>query len=229
MNTAMNTDPTSDSSMVFSYLTLRIAIGVLGVALPFVVALGALLLFHTGLQGSISGYYYTRMRNVLVGTLWAIGFFLLAYNGYGRLDSVLSKLACVFAVGISLCPTAPDGAATSNQILIGYFHLGFAACFFATLIVFCLHLFTKTNTPIPTIRKLQRNTVYRVCGYGMSVCVFLLLVYSVLQHVLPNASIAPFNALDPIFWLEALAIIAFGISWLTKGEAILKDEKEQQG
>ena len=26
-----------------------------------------------------------------------------------------------------------------------------------------------------------------------------------------------------VFWLEALAIVAFGVSWLVKGEAILKD------
>jgi hypothetical protein len=28
----------------------------------------------------------------------------------------------------------------------------------------------------------------------------------------------------PVFWLEALAIFAFGTSWSTKGEAILRDE-----
>jgi len=28
----------------------------------------------------------------------------------------------------------------------------------------------------------------------------------------------------PIFWLEGIAVIAFGVSWLTKGEAILKDK-----
>ena len=32
-------------------------------------------------------------------------------------------------------------------------------------------------------------------------------------------------SLEPIFWLESVAIVAFGLSWLTKGETILKDEK----
>jgi hypothetical protein len=30
---------------------------------------------------------------------------------------------------------------------------------------------------------------------------------------------------EPRFWLESIAIVAFGISWLTKGEAILKDQE----
>jgi hypothetical protein len=29
---------------------------------------------------------------------------------------------------------------------------------------------------------------------------------------------------EPRFWLESIAIVVFGISWLTKGEAILKDQ-----
>jgi hypothetical protein len=32
------------------------------------------------------------------------------------------------------------------------------------------------------------------------------------------------KAFDPVYWLEAMAIVAFWISWLIKGEAILKDE-----
>jgi hypothetical protein len=30
--------------------------------------------------------------------------------------------------------------------------------------------------------------------------------------------------LTPVFWLESLAVVAFGVSWLTKGETILKDQ-----
>lgn len=35
------------------------------------------------------------------------------------------------------------------------------------------------------------------------------------------ATLAPYS---PIYWPEAIAIIAFGMSWLVKGEDILKDE-----
>jgi hypothetical protein len=29
--------------------------------------------------------------------------------------------------------------------------------------------------------------------------------------------------LTPVFWLESVAVVAFGVSWLVKGETILKD------
>jgi hypothetical protein len=32
-------------------------------------------------------------------------------------------------------------------------------------------------------------------------------------------------ALDPVFWLESIAVFAFGVSWFVKGEGILEDEK----
>jgi hypothetical protein len=43
-------------SLVFSYLELRKTIGLLGIAFPFVLSLGALILFQTGIQSSISSY-----------------------------------------------------------------------------------------------------------------------------------------------------------------------------
>ena len=221
---AMKKGLDSEKSLVISYLTLRTVIGILGIALPVVVSLGALIIFRTGLQGSISGYYYTGMRNVLVGTLWATGFFLLSYKGYAPIDDILSNFACLAAIGIALFPTAPESGATSQQVAIGWFHLGFAGIFFSILIVFCLHLFTKTSSAHPTRQKLQRNIVYRVCGYSMIACIALLVVYSILQTLLPKQSMAPVTAMHPIYWLEALSLVAFGISWLTKGETILKDK-----
>jgi hypothetical protein len=84
-------------------------------------------------------------------------------------------------------------------------------------------LFTKTDPrKIPTRRKLQRNVVYRVCGSTMAACIVLMTIYT----FLPREIAAHFKIYSPIYWLEALAIIAFGISWFTKGEAILKDEEK---
>ncbi|GAB4530975.1 MAG: DUF998 domain-containing protein [Anaerolineales bacterium] len=207
-----------ERQMVYSYMTLRKAIGILGIAMPFIVALGAMLIFHTGLQSSISGYYHTGMRDVFVGILFSLGVFLLSYRGYGREDDLAGNLACIFAIGIALFPTTPEDRALD---VIGYVHLGFAAAFFLTLTYFSLVLFTKTN-PVkpPTRRKLQRNRVYRVCGYIMLACIALLMVY----HMLPADTVTALKRFSPVFWLEALAILAFGFSWFTKGEAILKDE-----
>jgi hypothetical protein len=223
----MKKELSTERSLIISYMTLRKAIGFLGVGLPFVVSLGALIIFRTGLQGSISSYYYTGMRNVFVGILWAIGFFLISYKGYGTADTVAGILGCIFAVGITLFPTAPENNPSAGALLIGHIHLTFAALFFLTLIFFSLYLFTKTSkdkkrNPV-TPRKRQRNVVYIVCGVTMAVCILLIGIY----QFLPDSAKSPLKAFDPIFWLETIAIITFGISWLVKGETILKDQVDQ--
>ena len=71
-----------------------------------------------------------------------------------------------------------------------------------------------------TERKIQRNRVYRTCGAVMVGCILLMGIY----HLAGGDETSLAN-LNPIYWLEAIAILAFGISWLTKGEAILADEE----
>ena len=219
----MGQEPQGERSLVFSYLALRKAIGILGVALPFVVSIGAWLIFRTGIQSSISSYYHTGMRDALVGTLCAIGFFLLSYRGYERADDIAGDLGCVFAIGVALFPTAPDTQATSNALLVGKLHFAFATLFFLTLIYFSYFLFTKTDPKTsPSRRKLQRNRVYRGCAFAMGMCILLV----ALVYLLPDDTASRLDRYDLVFWLESIAIVAFGISWLTKGEAILKDEVE---
>ncbi len=216
----MNQQSGHQYPLVLSYLSLRKAIGIIGFALPFVLAFGKLLLQGPGIQRSISLYYYTVMGDVFVGSLCAIGVFLMSYKGYDRKDEIAGYLACVFSLGVALFPTTPNTGATSRDNLIGALHLSFAALLFLTLAYFSLALFTKTASgKNPTRRKLQRNTVYRVCGYTILACILLIIV----------AALPPVKTLverlTPVFWLESVAIVAFGVSWLTKGETVLKDEE----
>ena len=209
------------SSLVFTYLEVRRTIGILGLLFPFILLIGALVLFQTGIQSSISNYYHTGMRDVFVGMLFVIGFFLFAYKGYERSDNIAGNLACIFAVGVALFPCTPDYGATAIDHIIGYIHLAFATLFFLTLIYFSLFLFTKTNPDrTPTKKKLQRNTVYKICGYIMFVCIVLIFVYI----ILPDSIASFFETLNPVYWLETFTVLAFGISWLVKGEAILRDK-----
>jgi hypothetical protein len=193
---------------------------VLGIALPFILAVGGMLLDGPDIQTSISSYYYTGMRNVLVGTLCAIGVFLLSYRGYERQDDIAGDIACVFALGVAFFPTTPSGTPTKTQVTIAAVHYTCAAGLFLTLSYFSLCLFTKTDpNRTPTVRKLQRNKVYRACGYTMLAAIALI----ALNAVLPDNITASIDKFDPVFWLESVTVIAFGVSWLTKGEAILKD------
>jgi hypothetical protein len=205
-------------------MKLRKVVGFLGIALPFVVFLGDLIIFGEGLQDSISGYYYTGMRDVFVGILCAIGVFLLSYKGYETIDAVAGEFACVFALGVALFPTAPAHGASQLQQIIGHIHLGLASLYFATLAFFSLFLFTKTDpNGVPTRRKLQRNKVYRTCGTVMVLCLILI----VIVHIIHSGDVNDtFSKSGLVFWLESAAVVAFGVSWITKGEAILKDVEQ---
>src|SRR6266849_4469895 len=215
----MNQQSGPQGFLVLSYLDLRKAVGIIGFALPFILAFGKILLQGPGIQSSISCYYYTDMRNVFVGSLCAIGVFLMSTRGYDRRDEIAGILACVFAIGVAFFPTTPYMCATSRDKLIVTMHLSFAALLFLTLAYFSFALFTKTAPDKnPTRQKLQRNTVYRVCGYTILASIFLMFVVA-----LPAVKTVV-ERLTPVFWLESLAVVAFGVSWLTKGETILKDQ-----
>src|SRR5277367_4539977 len=115
----------NNESLLISYLSLRKAVGVIGVSLPVVLVLGNCLLFHaTSIDDSISHYYYTCMRGVLVGSLWAIGVFLMSYRGYEKRDEIAGRLACVFALGVALLPTARTSGTCDVVELLRLNHSG---------------------------------------------------------------------------------------------------------
>lgn len=203
--------------LVLSYLTLRKIIGLLGMALPFVLIAGGFIVGNGEIESSLSLYYYTDVRDVFVGVLFAIGLGLLTYTGYDKHDNHMSNIACALAIGVALFPTDPGEDITS---LVGILHIVFAAGFFLTLIYIAAFLFTKTDPEHdPTPQKMYRNMVYVTCAVIMGVCIVSIGVF----YLLPKEVATEAKLYDPIFYLEAIAVIAFGISWLTKGESIFKD------
>jgi len=203
--------------LTFDYLTLRKAVGILGVALPFVLAIGKWITQGPGLQSSMSCYYYTDMRNYFVGSMCSIGMFLMSCKGYDKWDVVSGRLACVLSVCVAFFPTKPSNP-THFRSVIGDMHLAFAGTLFFTLAVMCLVLFTKTTAENrPTRQKLQRNIVYKACGIIILICVGLCPV------VMTDRVCKLLAGLDPVFCLEATAVVSFGFAWLVKGETILKD------
>ncbi len=204
---------------VTSYRDLRKGIGILGLSLPFALVIG-----HGGLARSISAYYYTDMRNWLVGTLWAIGFFLIFYR-YGRPDTLLSSIAGVLAILVALFPATPDVPhPPPHQVVIGAFHLVFAAAFLLMLAWFCLFLFTRSGggPGAMTRQKRLRNTIYRVCGTTIVAAV----IAAALFQFLTSRKFG--DTYHPVFWSEAVAIISFGLAWLVKGETVFADPPAAQ-
>ncbi|WP_037307799.1 DUF998 domain-containing protein [Amycolatopsis orientalis] len=207
---------TASDTFVHNYLFLRRAIGFLGVGLPFVLVFGKLVVDGGGLLNSISGYYYSGMRDVWVGTMCAIGVFLLSYRGYGRVDDIAGNIAAVAAVGVALFPTTPANGDRADEI-IGMLHLAFAAVFFLVLAFFCIVLFTKSDKAIPGPRKPERNRLYVTSGVIMLVCLALIVLCGLFFDDVTKS-------LYPALWLESIAILAFGVAWLTKGGTLLPDK-----
>jgi hypothetical protein len=197
---------------------LRRAIGLIGIGLPIVLPLGKVLFSGPGLPATISAYYYTDMRDVLVGAMCAIGVYLLYYPGYDRGDNLTTALAGLGAITLALSPTTPPAPAvpTRAEVVAGVVHYTGAGVFFLALAYMSYFRFTRTAGD-PTEQKLRRNVVYRVCGVVMVVAIAGAVL---LDTVLP---VAVLDAVLPVFWLEALAVLAFGLSWLVKGETLLRD------
>jgi len=172
----------STDARLISYMTLRKAVGFIGILLPFVLAfVNMVLVSATVLQGSVSGYYYTGVRDVLVGSLCAIGVFLFTYSGHDDLDKWITNAAGVFAIGVAFFPTAPENPSASARAT-GYVHVTFAALLFVTLAVIALWLFRKTEQGVERKQeKKRRDLVYLVCGSIIVLCVALVPIESSLS------------------------------------------------
>jgi hypothetical protein len=212
------------NELVISYLSLRNLNGILGIALPVVLVTGSARDCATW-QPTISDYFYTSMGDTFVGILCAVAVFLFTYKGYELIDNIATTLAGIFALGTAFFPTLihADASACSVHVraneMAGTIHNISASLLFITLALISLLLFTKTKrteeSPSLTLRKKKRNVVYRVCGIIMFACI------ASAAYFLNTDALSEYH---PVFWSEAVALWAFGFSWLTKGESILRDK-----
>ena len=220
----MTPKPPDNQYLVISYLRLRQALGYVAIAMPFVLAIGAWTVERIPWADSVSAYYYTSMRDVFVGTMFAIGVFLFCYRGYDRKDNVLTNGAGLAAAAIGLLPMEPkyskvlierhsDLEGANCYVPHGFlgYHFYAVAVFFAIISYLVLFRFTKTDQLFMTATKRARNRVYVVCGVIMLASFGAI---GLLKWWAPETSI-----LVP----ETAAIVAFAVAWLTKGEAILPD------
>jgi hypothetical protein len=243
---------TEGRELVVSYLFLRRAVGWIAILLPIVLLAGNLISSAASPPESMSGYYYTDMRNIFVGSLCALGVFLVAYNGYDNVDRWVTTIAGLGAIGVAFCPTKPAvcvaGAAacpapsvrqlSTSQTWVGDIHLGFALLAFLMLGLMALR-FAKTGpTPArlgwagqlryglgfgpppagppaagPPRDSAADTVIYRVSGITVFACVLL----AILANLLPASVNASWRLL---FIFEAVAVVAFGVSWFAKGHTI---------
>jgi peptidoglycan/LPS O-acetylase OafA/YrhL len=217
----MRVVPEAKDPLVRSYLELRSAVGWIALGLPLALLLSSWLLpGEHGIPASISAYYYTPMRNVLEGSLCAIGFFNLCARGYEWRDELAGIVSALCALGCAFCPTFPPGGGTLLQERMGTLHNYFAELFFITLAIMCLVLFRSTAANRTRTRnKRRRNLVYTVCGLVMGVCG---LFDFICHNMRPIPHIGP---LGSIFLCEMIALEAFGVAWLVKGKTFLGQKR----
>ncbi|MBI1804932.1 MAG: hypothetical protein HY033_06060 [Ignavibacteriae bacterium] len=137
-------------------------VGIMGMALPVVACIWSVLFSDCHiLLDSISAYYHTNMRDIFVGILCAVSFFLFAYHGYDNLDFITFKIASISALGIAFFPALINNKsscinlAINASIITNILHYSSAAIFFIVLAFISIFLFTKSK---PNTRKEDRTT-----------------------------------------------------------------------
>jgi hypothetical protein len=217
-----------NQSLIVSYLTLRKLIGIFGMLLPFACLFGGSWLQALPVRDSISAYYHSNMRDVFVGLLVGVSMFLVTYKGHETRDTIAAIASGIAGLGIAIFPCSYPNAPSSGvgvfQLppeITGYFHYGSASIFFILLAINSYFLFTLGDKKNWTKSKSIRNGIYRACG----IIIFCSLVtLGVLTVTLGK------DQLGSTVWTlicETVMLLAFGISWLVKGETIFKDKPDE--
>ena len=199
--------PTPSGAEIIDVMLLRKAIGVLGVALPFLLWFGGLAA-RVALQPSISRYYHTQMHDVFVGVLCAIGLGLFAYRGYLHpkkkkwWENRVANVAAAFAVGTAIFAPG-EGSAFWNEIIpllrigLNNFLHHLCAILFIVILAWFAWQFSKGKYP----------RFYRGCAAVILVAGAVAVLHAIGVHFIPNG----------VFLGEAFAVWGFGVAWFVKG------------
>jgi hypothetical protein len=216
-------------SEVDSYTNLKLAIGILGMALPLICIFGGLIFAGLAVQNSVSHYYHTNMRDVFVGLLACASILFMTYSGYGIIDNVVTWLIGLAGAGVVIfpCPTYPQmpkalvGILQLTQAASGPVHFGFSGAFFFLLAINSIFLFTLSKKKDVGHEKRLRNGIYVGSGVVILASLATLLILSlVAPNYFENSSIA--------LVFEAVMLFTFGVSWLVKGDFPLFRDKRRE-
>ena len=223
-----------------TYFFLRLGTGILALLFPLLLGIVGKLAENTPLQESLSAYYYTGMRDVFVGVLCAIGFFLLLYKGFTKHENWALNIAGVLAMGIAIIPmNCPGHLGTSLDCVAfsqvcrpftasilhntGSLHNDCAALFFLTIGYVSVFLSGETLYLIKDDRREYYKHAYRVLGWAML--------------LIPPAAWAWFNFVQPgnangmnysVLAVEFAGIWIFAAYWLAKTFEIYHNEADQK-
>jgi len=195
--------------------TIKLIIGVIAISLAILTSVFS----KTPLE-SISASYYEEgwSSNIFVGFLFAISAFLLAYHGRSTFEMVISKIAAVSALGVAMFPCSCG----CHQEIIPYVHYVSATIMFLILVAFCYSFFKRAHGKGHT-HAVIRASIYAICGFVILVAIAIIGLDSILDGAISTS----FSRLT--FYCETVALIAFGIAWLTASRILpLITNKEER-
>jgi len=212
-----------------SFRNLKRAVGILGMILPLICLFGGLNFPGHAVQNSVSHYYHTNMRDVLVGLLGCASILLMTYSGYGIIDNVITWAIGLAGAGVVIfpCPTYPPEPTAAVGILqlaqstSGPIHFISAGAFFFLLAINSIFLFTLSDKKVLEQKKRMRNAIYITSGVIILASLAALLILDLAARAFfENSSIA--------FVFEAIMLAAFGVAWLVKGDIPpFRDERRE--
>lgn len=199
--------------MKINTVRLRASLGWLGMLLPWIVLI-LCAVFNCAPGGHIfpdsisATYYFDPCITPFMIILGAAGILLICYKGYDKQDDIINTLTGIMGLFICLfpCSNTSQSVVGTFQLPVeisGWIHNISAAAFFCLLAYNSLFLFTKSSGEM-TANKRKRNIIYRVCGIGMLISLISIFFVS--------------KFYSGTWWVEAIALAFFGISWLTKSD-----------
>jgi hypothetical protein len=227
-----------DDAYTRSYRGIRLAVGVLGVALPlvFIFVEGLLLKGSVQVRGSLSAYYHSPLQDIFVGGLCVIAFLLGTYMaGEARtLDFWFSLIAGLALIGVVFFPTSrsglppraplcgalpqPVGCSFVEQALgehaTAVIHAGFAIAFILCLAIMSFLFASSELLPKKNGSSGQDHRKFRNRALFWAHTIFGLTIVAAGIWAFAGANIW---ILSRLYIGEVASVWAFGISWLLAG------------
>lgn len=211
-----------------AFFRLRIAFGLLGVLLPLLLA-AAGLIADGRVQPTISDFFHTTQRDLLVGGLVAIGTFLAVHRGIKRYrgrwisPDLIAIVAGLAAIGVAFFPNESDTVTTFTQHALGL-DVSPAFHYLSAVLLYLMMSFTCFFVYAPDAGERWEKRFYLVSGAIIWCTGWGVMILSNIKNG-GDGWLAQFIQNNNIvYWDESLGVWAFSISWILK--AVLERRRE---
>jgi hypothetical protein len=215
-----------DGQDVKTVKILRFSVGAIGATLPLtLLAWNAIKGSGTVVPASMSGTYYTSARNLFVGSLCALGVFLIGYRHTLR-QNLCTWFAGICAVLVAFSPTAPARPLTEPD-WVNYLHHAAAIALIGTLGLFCWVIFFAAHPDrvqhgdspeagrlrdwLAGIRATLRQSAQCRIYFAAGLLVFVAGLLAMYTGIWPTSWSTGWPSL---YLFEGIAVFSFGVAWI---------------